>query len=65
MRGWGTAEIVEGDLVRHLGVARGRVDGLPVYDVVPNFFMARVERLGPDPWNARLNFMEHVEFFLA
>ncbi len=61
----GTAEIVNGDLVRHLGVARGRVDGLPVYDVVPNFFMARVERLGSDPWNARLNFMEHVEFFLC
>jgi hypothetical protein len=61
----GTAEFVGGDLVRRLGVDNGQLDGLPAYDVVANFFMARVERLGPDPWNERLNFMEHVEFFIS
>lgn len=51
----GTAEIVRGDVVRRLGVASGEVDGLPAYDVVANFFVASVDRLGPNPWNARLN----------
>lgn len=61
----GAAEIVDGNLVRRLGVSRGRLDGLPVFDVVSNFFMTRVERLGEDPWDARLNFLEHVEFFIV
>ena len=61
----GTAELVDGDLVRRLGVSRERVDGLPVYDVLPNFFMASVERLGDEPWNERLKLIEHVEFFMA
>jgi glycosyltransferase involved in cell wall biosynthesis len=61
----GAVEIVDGDLVRRLGVVREQVDGLPAFDVVANFFVARVDRLGTDPWNARLNFMEHAEFFIA
>lgn len=61
----GSAEIVGGELVRRLGVASGEVDGLPSYDVVAQFFVAEVDRLGPDPWNARLNLAEHVEFFLV
>ena len=50
---------------RRLGVASGRIDGLPVFDVLPNFFMAAVSRLGESPWDERLNFMEHVEFFIS
>jgi glycosyltransferase involved in cell wall biosynthesis len=61
----GTVEMVDGNLVRRLGVASDRVDGLPVFDVVANFFMASVERLGDEPWDARLNFLEHNEFFIA
>ena len=60
----GTAEIVDGKLVRRLGVASCEIDGLPVFDVVAQFFMAPVERLGEDPWDERLRFVEHVEFFL-
>jgi glycosyltransferase involved in cell wall biosynthesis len=61
----GTVEMIDGNLVRRLGVARDRIDGLPVFDLVPNFFMAPVERLGEEPWDERLNFMEHVEFFIV
>lgn len=60
----GAVDLIQGNLVRRLGVSRGRIDGLPVFDVVPNFFMAATERLGQDPWDAQLNFLEHVEFFI-
>jgi hypothetical protein len=33
--------------------------------MVANFFIAAVDRLGPDPWDASLNLTEHVEFFLV
>jgi glycosyltransferase involved in cell wall biosynthesis len=61
----GTAEIADGTLVRRLGVARGTVDGLPVFDVVHQFFVVERERLGEDPWDARLNLVEHSDFFLT
>jgi len=61
----GTYELADGNLIRHLGIARGRMDGLPVYDVVPNFFIARVDALGEEPWDAELNFLEHVDFFMT
>jgi glycosyltransferase involved in cell wall biosynthesis len=61
----GTVEIVGNDLVRRLGTSSGRLDGLPVYDMVAQFFVAAVDRLGSDPWNAELNLQEHVEFFLV
>jgi len=61
----GTAEIVGHDVVRRLGASSGTLDGLPIYDVVAQFFVAGVDRLGPDPWDARLNLQEHVEFFLV
>ena len=42
----GTLEI-EGDaLVHRLGATRGTVDGLPVFDIVHQFFVAAVERSG-------------------
>jgi len=62
----GSAEIVDGALVRRLGIARRTADGLPVYDVVAQFFMARVDTLGVDPWDESLAVgVEHVEFFFA
>ena len=36
-----------------------------VYDVVHQFFVASVERLGPAPWDAELNLSEHYELFLS
>jgi hypothetical protein len=60
----GTAEIVDGALVRRFGSSHGLVDGLPVYDVVAQFFMARVKTLGTGPWDPSLAVgVEHVEFF--
>jgi len=65
-RHWeGTLDIDDGVLVHRYGATRGTLHGLPVYDVVHNFFMAAVERLGPDPWNERLKVQEHTEFFLS
>jgi glycosyltransferase involved in cell wall biosynthesis len=62
----GTLEIVDGTLVHRLGATRGTVDGLPVFDIVHQFFVASTQALGPDPYDARLKIgAEHVEFFLA
>lgn len=60
----GTLDVEDGVLVHRLGATRGTLDGLPVYDVVHQFFLAAVERLGPDPWDAELNLSEHYELFL-
>jgi hypothetical protein len=61
----GSAEIVDGTLVRRLGESSGTVDRLPVYDVVAQFFMAERQALGDDPWDPSLRVaVEHVELFL-
>ena len=60
----GGAEIVDGAYVRRLDTPSGTMDGLPVFDLVHNFFMASPARLGEDPWDARLKLLEHNEFFL-
>ncbi len=61
----GTLDIEDGVLVHRLGATRGTFDGLPVFDIVHQFFVASVERLGPDPWDAELNLSEHYELFLS
>src|SRR5262249_39185328 len=61
----GTVEIADGVLLHRFGDTRGMVDGLPVFDVVHNFFLARRDRLRRDPWDERLKIgSEHTEFFL-
>lgn len=61
----GTLDVEDGVLVHRLGATRGTVDGLPVFDVVHQFFLASRERLGDDPWDAELNLSEHYELFLS
>ncbi len=62
----GTLEITDGVLVHRLGATRGTIDGLPVFDIVHQFFVASTQVLGPDPWDARLKVAgEHVELFLS
>ena len=61
----GTLDVEDGVLVHRLGATRGELDGLPVYDVVHQFFVASVERLGFEPWDAELNLSEHYELFLS
>jgi (N-acetylneuraminyl)-galactosylglucosylceramide N-acetylgalactosaminyltransferase len=61
----GTLEVEDGLLVHRLGEARGSSDGLPVYDIVHQFFVASVERIGPEPWDPALNLFEHYELFLS
>ena len=40
-----------------------RIAGLPVYDKVPNFFIARAERLQIVGWDPNLKKLEHADFF--
>ncbi len=62
----GTLDVEGRTLVHRLGATRGTLDGLPVFDIVHQFFVASVARLGPDPWNPRLKVAgEHVDFFLG
>jgi GT2 family glycosyltransferase len=62
----GTLEIADGTLVHHLGATRGTVDGLPVFDIVHQFFVASAAVLGHAPWDPRLKVAgEHVDFFLT
>jgi hypothetical protein len=62
----GTLEIEGDTLVHRLGATRGTVDDLPVFDIVHQFFVAPVDALGPDPWDARMKVAgEHVDFFLG
>ena len=39
------------------------VRGMPVYDKVPNFYIARTERLKLVGWDARLKRLDHADFF--
>jgi hypothetical protein len=62
----GTLDVVDGVLVHRLGATRGTIDGLPVFDIVHQFFVAPTAALGGEPWDARLKVAgEHVELFLA
>lgn len=62
----GTLDIEDGALVHRLGATRGTVDGLPVFDIVHQFFVASTETLRDNPWEERLKVAgEHVDFFLA
>jgi Glycosyl transferase family 2 len=59
----GTLAVEDGVLVHRLGATRGTADGLPVFDVVHQFFVAARERLGAEPWDPELNLSEHYELF--
>jgi hypothetical protein len=62
----GTLDVVGGVLVHRLEATRGMIDGLPVFDIVHQFFVAPVATLGPEPWNPRFRVAgEHVDFFLG
>jgi glycosyltransferase involved in cell wall biosynthesis len=62
----GTLDLADG-LLRHcIGATRGYRNGLPVYDIVLQFFLADRARLGEDPWDPRLKIgPEHQDFFLT
>ena len=39
------------------------IDGMPVYDKVPNFYIVRTERLKLVGWDARIKRLDHADFF--
>jgi GT2 family glycosyltransferase len=62
----GTLEVADGTLVHHYGATRGEIDGLPVFDIVHQFFVAPTELVRANPWDERFKVAgEHVAFFLA
>ena len=60
----GTIDVAGGVLVHRYGATRGQIDGLPVFDVVHQFFMAGRDRLGEEPWEPTMNVLDHSELFL-
>jgi glycosyltransferase involved in cell wall biosynthesis len=61
----GTLDVEDGVLYHRLGATRGEVEGLPVFDIVHQFFVAPTELLRASPWEERFKVAgEHVDFFL-
>jgi GT2 family glycosyltransferase len=61
----GTLDIEDGALIHRLGATRGEIEGLPVFDVVHQFFVAPTELLRANPWDEGFRVAgEHVDFFL-
>lgn len=60
----GALDVRDGVFTHHRGLVRGYLAGLPVYDIVHNFFLARRASLGPDPWDPELKTVDHYDFFL-
>jgi GT2 family glycosyltransferase len=61
----GTLDVEDGVLVHRLGATRGEVEGLPVFDIVHQFFVAPTEVLRAHPWDEGFRVAgEHVDFFL-
>ena len=51
------------NLVQHFGRRRRMLAGFPIYDFVPNLFVARTAALRQVRWDERLKVGEHMEFF--
>jgi GT2 family glycosyltransferase len=61
----GTLDVEDGVLVHRLGATRGEIGGLPVFDIVHQFFVAPTELLRASPWDEGFKVAgEHVDFFL-
>lgn len=41
----------------------GSVGGFPIYNIVPNFFIARTERLRSVGWTPEIRVLDHTDFF--
>jgi len=42
---------------------KGYLDGFPLYDFVPNFFIAKTDKLKDIKWDDELKILEHIDFF--
>ncbi len=60
---YGSLTIENNNLIRNMGLARTIVDGFPIFDFVPNFFVAKTEKLKKIRWNEKLKIQEHIDFF--
>jgi GT2 family glycosyltransferase len=64
--GYGNIELADGALAIRPGAPpRAHVNGLPVYDMVSNFFLAKTDTLRAVRWDERFKiYGEHTDFFL-
>lgn len=60
---FGAQVIEDGVFVRDIRQCREVIDGFPIYDFLPNFFVARTEKLREILWDEELKLQEHMEFF--
>ncbi|MFH1996904.1 MAG: glycosyltransferase [Candidatus Omnitrophota bacterium] len=58
-------EIKNGILYQFVEKCRGSINGFPIYDKTPNFFVAKTARVKEVMWDEKIEyFREHVDFFL-
>lgn len=62
-RFYGQHTIEDGVLIRDMHLASDVVDGFPIFDFVPNFFVARTSSLRRVRWDEELKIMEHMDYF--
>jgi len=42
---------------------RGEIGGFPIYNIVPNYFLARTQRLRLVRWDPEIRVLDHTDFF--
>ena len=62
-RFFGQHKIENGVLIRDMHLASDVIDGFPLFDFVPNFFVARTSALKKVRWDEELKIMEHMDYF--
>ena len=60
---YGSLKIENNKIILDFGVSIKTVDGYPLYDFVPNIFIARTDKIIPLQWDDELKVCEHTEFF--
>lgn len=60
---YGKHTIEDGILIRDMHLASAVVDGFPIFDFVPNFFVARTNALKKVRWDEELKIQEHMDYF--
>lgn len=54
---------IDNGVLRYIKGDRGKIGGLPIYDLVFNFFVARTDKVRQVRWDPRLKLAEHTPFF--
>ena len=60
---YGSLKIENNKLILDFGTSSKTIDGYPLYDFVPNIFIARTDKIVSLQWDDELKICEHTEFF--